>query len=124
MLVASRRFQPGERPCRGLLRDYEPSWGTLFEALLPELVLTAGVQAGGGGVHGAGEGGAGVRAAGHRAAAAARPPAARRGRRLPRPVQLQQRAVSSDHSEHSYTSTPGLIAFELFAFHGNTFRIK
>ena len=78
------------------------------------LVLTAGVcQAGGGGVHGAGEGGAGVRAAGHRAAAVARPPAARRGRRLPRPVQLQQRAVSSNHSEHSYTATPGLIAFEL-----------
>ena len=91
----------------------------------PALVLTAGVcQAGGGGVHGAGEGGAGVRAAGHRAAAAARPPAARRGRRLPRPVQLQQRAVSSDHSEHSYTSTPSIIAFELFAFHGNTFKIK
>ena len=80
-------------------------------------------QAGGGGVHGAGEGGAGVRAAGHGAAAAARPPAAGRGRRLPRAVQLQQRAVSSDHSEHSYTSTPSIIAFELFSFHGNTFKI-
>ena len=80
-------------------------------------------QAGGGGVHGAGEGGAGLRAAGHGAAAAARPPAAGRGRRLPRPVQLQQRAVSSGHSEHSYTSTPSIIAFELFSFHGNTFKI-
>ena len=29
----SSHFQPGEGPSRGLLRDYEPSDGPLFEAL-------------------------------------------------------------------------------------------
>ena len=28
------RFQPGEGPSRGLIRDYEPSDGPSFEALL------------------------------------------------------------------------------------------
>ena len=31
---ASRRFQPGEGPSRGLLHDYEPSCGPSFEAPL------------------------------------------------------------------------------------------
>ena len=33
MEKASRRFQPGEGPSRGLLRDYEPSDGPSFQAL-------------------------------------------------------------------------------------------
>ena len=32
---ASRRFQPGEGPSRGLLRDYEPLDGPSFQALPP-----------------------------------------------------------------------------------------
>ena len=31
--VGSSRFQPGEGPSRGLLREYEPSDGPFFEAL-------------------------------------------------------------------------------------------
>ena len=32
-MKASRRFQPGEGPSRGLLRDYEPSDGPSFPSL-------------------------------------------------------------------------------------------
>ena len=34
---ASRHFQPGEGPSRGLLRDYEPSDGPSFQALVDAL---------------------------------------------------------------------------------------
>ena len=33
-LINSRRFQPGEGPSRGLLRDYESLCGPSFQALL------------------------------------------------------------------------------------------
>ena len=57
MEKASRRFQPGEGPSRGLLRDYEPSDGPSFQALLraaatsdPPFVTTiAEAEAGAGG---------------------------------------------------------------------------
>ena len=38
-VVASSRFQPGEGPSRGLLRDYEPSDGT-FSSTSEEAVVT------------------------------------------------------------------------------------
>ena len=41
----SSRFQPGEGPSRGLLRDYEPSDAIrmeLFEALVCMLAMSAG----------------------------------------------------------------------------------
>ena len=34
-----KRFQPGEGPSRGLLRDYKPSCGPSFQALLLQLVV-------------------------------------------------------------------------------------
>ena len=63
--VDSSRFQPGEGPSRGLLRDYEPSDGTFWSSnrvppLPPALVATSGALIipgqGGGGAQLTGEG--------------------------------------------------------------------
>ena len=38
-VINNRRFLPGEGPRRGLLHDYEPSCGPLFEALIVTVTL-------------------------------------------------------------------------------------
>ena len=41
-VVASSRFQPGEGPSRGLLRDYDPSDGPSFKAIVTSQINDVG----------------------------------------------------------------------------------
>ena len=41
--MGSSRFQPGEGPSRGLLRDYEPSDGTFSSTIVDAAVIVSGM---------------------------------------------------------------------------------